>query len=78
MKVSDLNIKALRKSKNLSQQELSDITGIMKHHISRIETGKVNQMLMSIEKTESILNALGFQLEVKPIEPEKTNWKKLL
>lgn len=34
------NLKALRKEKNLSQQELADLVGVSRNTISSIETGQ--------------------------------------
>lgn len=36
------NLKALRKEKNLSQQDLADLVGVSRNTISSIETGQFN------------------------------------
>lgn len=78
MKIHDININKLRRDKSISQQKVSELSGIPQPHISRIEKGVIKIDNLTINTVECILNAIGYQLEIKPIEPETTNWKKLL
>lgn len=55
-------LKKTRISKNMSQKELSKLTGIDQSEISKIETGCNNP---SIEYIEKITKALGKQLVLK-------------
>ncbi len=49
--------KELRKKKNLTQEQLAEITGIEKGQISRIENGKYNLTLATINKIATALGA---------------------
>lgn len=56
--------KELRKSKNLTQQQLAEKTGIEKGQISRIENGKYNLTLATINKIAAALGAkVNFDLQ---------------
>ena len=59
-------IRQIRKSKNLSQQELAEIIGIDRAQYSRVETGKVKPTLTSLEK-------IAEALQVEIIEFFKTD-----
>jgi len=52
-------LKALRKAKNLTTQELADKVSISQSYLSRFENGRANP---DIEMLESILTALGTNL----------------
>ncbi len=54
-------IKRLRLEKKLSHKELGDMVGYDKSRILRIETGRINSSINSLEK---VLDALGVQLEI--------------
>lgn len=58
-----LLIKA-RKNNDISQVELSKITGLSQQSISRIETGAYNTTLESLFK---YLNGIGYSLTIKKI-----------
>ncbi len=56
--------KELRKSKNLTQEQLAEKTGIEKGQISRIENGKYNLTLATISKIATALGAkVNFELQ---------------
>jgi len=56
--------KELRKSKNLTQEQLAKKTGIEKGQISRIENGKYNLTLATISKIATALGAkVNFELQ---------------
>ncbi len=63
MKLNDKEIYSAiakaRKSKNISQQELSRMTGIIQADISRIENGKANPTINVITR---LADALGISL----------------
>ena len=42
-----------RKDKNITQKELSDLTGIMQENISKIEDGNANPSLKTLKKLAS-------------------------
>ena len=51
-----LNLKKVRKSRNLSQQRLSELSGVSYGYICDLENGKYNPSLITLEK---LANALG-------------------
>ena len=51
-----------RKKQKLSQDELSELTGIARAYISRIENGNVD---VSLSKVEMIIGALGYELTIR-------------
>lgn len=51
-----------RKKQKLSQDELSELTGIARAYISRIENGNVD---VSLSKVEMIVGALGYELTMR-------------
>lgn len=53
-------VKELRESAQLSQQQLADAAGILRPNLARIETGKYNSSLDTLEK---IASALGLQVD---------------
>lgn len=53
-----LHLKALRKNKNLSQEQLASLSELDRTYISGIERGKRNVSLLNIIK---ISNALGLE-----------------
>jgi transcriptional regulator with XRE-family HTH domain len=54
----------LRKKKNLTQEQLAEKTGIEKGQISRIENGKYNLTLATINKIAAALSAkVNFDLQ---------------
>jgi DNA-binding XRE family transcriptional regulator len=56
--------KELRKKKNLTQEQLAEKTGIEKGQISRIENGKYNLTLATINKIATALGAkVNFDLQ---------------
>jgi len=56
--------KELRKNKNLTQAQLAEKTGIEKGQISRIENGKYNLTLATINKIAAALGAkVNFDLQ---------------
>lgn len=56
--------KELRKKKNLTQEQLAVKTGIEKGQISRIENGKYNLTLATINKIATALGAkVNFELQ---------------
>lgn len=60
MKEVKLNLKKIRVNKNITQVELSDMTGITQQNISAYETGKNIPLLDSAAK---IADALGVSLD---------------
>ena len=56
------------KSQNLTQKDLSNLTGITQADISRIEKGTRNP---SLEMLKRLANGLGMQLKVEFIKPSK-------
>lgn len=61
------NMKKEREEKNLTQMDLSKISGITRSTISKIETGNRN---VSIGKLIQIANAMNMNLEIRLI-PKK-------
>ncbi len=59
-----------RKEKQYSQQKLSDLTGIDRADISRIENGNANPSLRTIER---IAAALGKRVEIRFFDLAQSN-----
>ncbi len=51
-----------RREKNLSQQELADVTGINRSDISKIENGNANPSLRTIKR---VAKGLGKKVEIR-------------
>ncbi len=56
-------IKNLRKSKNFSQNDLEEYSGITKRTISKIENGFIDEV--GIKKVETILDLLGYEFSIR-------------
>lgn len=61
------SIKKLRKEKNLTQEELATQVGISRVTLSKLENGYIASI--SIVTLNDILNHLGYQLDIKPLNP---------
>lgn len=57
-------IKSLRKSRNLTQEQLGILSGMSKSQISKMENG----ILGSEETVLRLLDALGYELELKVVD----------
>ena len=60
-------IKHLRKEKNLTQAVLAKDVGISRTTLSKLENGHLAQT--SIVVVNDILNHLGYELDMKPLNP---------
>ena len=58
-----LKIRLLRKSKEWSQNDLEEYSGITKRTISKIENGFIEEV--GIKKVEFILDLLGYELSLR-------------
>lgn len=56
------NVKKYRLNKNLSQEELAEISGMHRTYISDIERGKRSISLKNIEKIANALNIKEYKL----------------
>ncbi len=56
-------IKVLRKSKNWSQDDMQNYSGITKRTISKIENGFIDEV--GIKKVDTILDLLGVELNLR-------------
>jgi transcriptional regulator with XRE-family HTH domain len=56
LKAFGLNLRKLRESKNLSQEELYDLAGLSKNQIGNIERGEVNTTISTAYAIASALN----------------------
>ncbi len=61
-------IRALRQSKNISQEQLADLCGLHRTYISDVELGKRN---VSLENIDKIATALDMNVSDIFIEVEK-------
>jgi len=60
-------IKEIRKSKNLTQEQLGALIGVQRAQIAKLENGYSNVTLETITKVFKALNAkVTFQIEVEP------------
>ena len=57
-------IKSLRKSRNLTQEQLGILSGMSKSQISKMENGTLG----SEETVLRLLDALGYELELKVVD----------
>jgi len=62
-------IKCLRKSRNLTQEQLGVLSGMTKSQISRMEKG----ILGSPETVDRLLEAMGYDIELKIVDKYETN-----
>ncbi len=60
----------MRKSKSITQEELSEMTGLSVRTIQRIETGEVNPRAYSLRQLAS---ALGFEINSLPSQVSSSN-----
>lgn len=60
-------IKNLRKERGLSQEKLSEEVEISRATLSKLENGKIANV--SIVTLNDILNHLGYELDIKPLNP---------
>ena len=49
------NIRSVRKSKNLSQEKLAELTNISRNSVSLIETGKINPTILKLVDIAKVL-----------------------
>ena len=61
------NIKTLRKEKHITQEELATMSNISRATLSKLENGNIAQV--SIVTLNDILNHLGYELDVKAVNP---------
>ena len=65
-----LEIKALRKEKKYSQDDMENFSGITKRTISKIENGFIDEV--GIKKVETLLDLLGYEFSIRPKSRPKT------
>lgn len=61
-------IKERRKLLKVTQEELSDATGVSLSFIKKIEQGKTNP---SIGTLHVLVDALGMKIKIEPVDPYK-------
>ena len=61
------NIKKLRKERNITQEQLATMANISRATLSKLENGNIAQV--SIVTLNDILNHLGYELDIKVINP---------
>lgn len=59
-----------RKEKNITQKELSELTGITQGDISRLENGNGNPSLRTLQRLAAGLG-MALKLEFVPLTPQK-------
>lgn len=60
-------IAELRASKGMSQQQMADITGIQRCHISRIEQGRYS---VGLDTLELIAEAVGYMVDFVEVKKD--------
>jgi transcriptional regulator with XRE-family HTH domain len=55
-------LRALRQERGLSTRQLAEITGVIHSHIVRIESGRYN---VGVDTVEKLANALGAKLTIR-------------
>jgi len=63
-----------RKKKNITQKELSEITGITQSDISRLENGNSNPSLRTLQRLAS---GLGMKIKLEFVPENNNRYKKL-
>ncbi len=61
------SIKKIRKEKNITQAELAKMANISRATLSKLENGRIAEV--SIVTLNSILNHLGYELDIKASNP---------
>ena len=61
------SIRRFRKDRGLSQEELSKKVNISRATLSKLENGQI--AAISIVTLNTILNHLGYELDIKPLNP---------
>lgn len=56
-------IATLRKEKGMTQQNLADVTGLLRNHISRIEQGRYS---VGFDTLQAIADALDADIRIVP------------
>lgn len=66
MKLDEIGaeIKALRKEKRLTQEQLADIAGISRVTLGKLERGQLGAI--GLKTLDIILDALGYEISFKP------------
>ena len=67
-----LRITSLRKSKGLTQEQLADMAGLQRTHVSRIEAGRY---AVTLETIEAIAEALGMTVDI--VDPQLADFVKI-
>ena len=70
LKELGFELKLLRKSKQWSQNDLENYSGITKRTISKIENGFIDEV--GIKKVETILDLLGYEFSLREKGRPKT------
>jgi len=65
-----LEVKALRKAKKWSQDDLENYSGITKRTISKVENGFLDEV--GIKKVETILDLFGYEFSLRQKGRPKT------
>jgi len=65
------SIKRLRKERKLTQEELAKMTNLSRATLSKLENGNIAQI--SVVILSNILNHLGHELDIKPLNPFVSN-----
>jgi len=61
------NVKTLRKEKHITQEQLAIMSSISRATLSKLENGNIAQV--SIVTLNDILNHLGYELDIKAMNP---------
>lgn len=56
-------IATLRKEKGMTQQDIADVTGLLRNHISRIEAGRYS---VGFDTLQAIAEALDADIRIVP------------
>ena len=62
-----LNVRRLRKERELSQERLSHLSGLSRAYVSSVETGRRNATLDTLEILARTLGVEGWELIATPI-----------
>jgi len=60
-------VKKLRKEKQLTQEQLANISNISRATLSKLENGNIAQI--SIVTLNDILNHIGYEIDIKAVNP---------
>ena len=76
MKLTEIKLGDLRREAGLTQVQLAELSDITRVHIAKIEGRNIENC--SLKTITDYLYALGYEVQLKPMQGDKSAWKKLI